>query len=87
MSRFHEVRVPLNTATLAMQNLEGEGVFKNIGPDMKEMVSGLVSRYVDFSCYWYLLLIGVHSLMMMQKVGFFSKSDQMKCLPRQIERS
>jgi signal transduction histidine kinase len=39
---FHEVRVPLNTALLAVQNLEGENVFKHIQADQNEMVHGLV---------------------------------------------
>ncbi|ORY21896.1 hypothetical protein BCR39DRAFT_488115 [Naematelia encephala] len=38
---FHEVRVPLNTALLAVQNLEGEEVFKGLDPDQAEMVHGL----------------------------------------------
>lgn len=38
---FHEVRVPLNTALLAVQNLEGEGVFKDCAADDAEMVHGL----------------------------------------------
>jgi signal transduction histidine kinase len=38
---FHEVRVPLNTATLAVQNLQGDGVFDHIPEDQKEMVHGL----------------------------------------------
>lgn len=42
MSVFHEVRVPLNTALLAVQNLEGENVFKHIQADQNEMVHGLV---------------------------------------------
>lgn len=40
---FHEVRVPLNTAMLAVQNLEGEGVFKNLDEDRGTMVHGLTS--------------------------------------------
>jgi signal transduction histidine kinase len=39
---FHEVRVPLNTALLAVQNLEGENVFKHIQADQNEMVHGLM---------------------------------------------
>ncbi|KAL1406736.1 hypothetical protein Q8F55_006140 [Vanrija albida] len=39
---FHEVRVPLNTALLAVQNLEGEGVFKNLSEDHSEMIYGLM---------------------------------------------
>lgn len=39
---FHEVRVPLNTALLAVQNLEGEDVFKGLQEDQKEMVHGLM---------------------------------------------
>ena len=39
---FHEVRVPLNTALLAVQNLEGENVFKGLPGDQSEMVHGLM---------------------------------------------
>ncbi|EIW70916.1 hypothetical protein TREMEDRAFT_73601 [Tremella mesenterica DSM 1558] len=39
---FHEVRVPLNTALLAVQNLEGEGVFKRVDNEQAEMVHGLM---------------------------------------------
>lgn len=39
---FHEVRVPLNTALLAAQNLDGEGVFEDIDPDQRDMVHGLM---------------------------------------------
>lgn len=39
---FHEVRVPLNTALLAVQNLEGEDVFKGLQEDQAEMVHGLM---------------------------------------------
>jgi len=39
---FHEVRVPLNTALLAVQNLEGELVFKGLHDDQEEMVHGLI---------------------------------------------
>nr|XP_018263320.1 two-component system sensor protein [Kwoniella dejecticola CBS 10117]OBR85478.1 two-component system sensor protein [Kwoniella dejecticola CBS 10117] len=39
---FHEVRVPLNTALLAVQNLEGENVFKGLEDDQSEMVHGLM---------------------------------------------
>ncbi|WVQ67940.1 uncharacterized protein L199_006145 [Kwoniella botswanensis] len=39
---FHEVRVPLNTALLAVQNLEGENVFKGLAEDQSEMVHGLM---------------------------------------------
>ena len=42
MSVFHEVRVPLNTALLAVQNLEGEEVFKGLPGDQGEMVHGLM---------------------------------------------
>ncbi|KAL7421501.1 hypothetical protein Q5752_003270 [Cryptotrichosporon argae] len=38
---FHEVRVPLNTALLAVQNLDGEDVFKGLEADQAEMVHGL----------------------------------------------
>lgn len=40
---FHEVRVPLNTAMLAVQNLDGEGVFKPLDEDQGIMVHGLTS--------------------------------------------
>ncbi|KAL1406702.1 hypothetical protein Q8F55_008408 [Vanrija albida] len=40
---FHEVRVPLNTALLAVQNLRGEGVFHNLHEDKSDMVHGLSS--------------------------------------------
>ncbi|WOO84252.1 Histidine kinase 2 [Vanrija pseudolonga] len=40
---FHEVRVPLNTALLAVQNLRGEGVFHNLNEDKSDMVHGLSS--------------------------------------------
>jgi signal transduction histidine kinase len=39
---FHEVRVPLNTALLAVQNLEGENVFRQVQAEQGEMVHGLV---------------------------------------------
>lgn len=39
---FHEVRVPLNTALLAVQNLEGEQVFKGLQEEQAEMAHGLV---------------------------------------------
>lgn len=38
---FHEVRVPLNTALLAVQNLEGEHAFRHLPADQEEMVAGL----------------------------------------------
>lgn len=38
---FHEVRVPLNTALLSVQNLEGESLFDGFSDDQKEMVHGL----------------------------------------------
>ncbi|TPX59311.1 hypothetical protein SpCBS45565_g07769 [Spizellomyces sp. 'palustris'] len=38
---FHEVRVPLNSALLAIQNLAGEGVFKYCDRDQREMVDAL----------------------------------------------
>ncbi|ORX38326.1 hypothetical protein BD324DRAFT_649702 [Kockovaella imperatae] len=38
---FHEVRVPLNTALLSVQNLEGENLFDDFSLDQKEMVEGL----------------------------------------------
>ncbi|WVQ82274.1 hypothetical protein IAT38_004402 [Cryptococcus sp. DSM 104549] len=40
---FHEVRVPLNTALLAVQNLQGEKVFEGVHTEQSEMVDGLVS--------------------------------------------
>lgn len=39
---FHEVRVPLNTALLALQNLDGEDVFKDLDNDQAIMVNGLM---------------------------------------------
>lgn len=39
---FHEVRVPLNTALLAVQNLDGEEVFKGLDGEQGEMVHGLM---------------------------------------------
>ena len=36
------MRVPLNTALLAVQNLEGENVFKGLDTDQGEMVHGLM---------------------------------------------
>lgn len=39
---FHEVRVPLNTALLALQNLDGEDVFKDLDKDQAIMVNGLM---------------------------------------------
>lgn len=41
-SVFHEVRVPLNTALLAVQMLDEEGVFEALGKDSAEMVHGLM---------------------------------------------
>ncbi|KAI8818178.1 uncharacterized protein EV422DRAFT_538970 [Fimicolochytrium jonesii] len=38
---FHEVRVPLNTALLAVQALAGEGVFNNCDSSQKEIVEAL----------------------------------------------
>ncbi|KAJ9096383.1 hypothetical protein QFC21_005205 [Naganishia friedmannii] len=38
---FHEVRVPLNTALLALQNLQGEEVFGHCDHEQTEMVEGL----------------------------------------------
>lgn len=40
---FHEVRVPLNTSLLALQNLVGEEVFKDIGEEQVELVDVLQS--------------------------------------------
>lgn len=39
---FHEVRVPLNTALLALQNLDGEDVFRDLNEDQAIMVNGLM---------------------------------------------
>lgn len=39
---FHEVRVPLNTALLALQNLDGEDVFRDLDKDQAIMVNGLM---------------------------------------------
>ena len=36
-----EVRVPLNTALLAVQNLENEGVYDTVDQDQRDMVDGL----------------------------------------------
>ena len=36
-----EVRVPLNTALLAVQNLENEGVYDTVDKDQRDMVDGL----------------------------------------------
>lgn len=38
---FHEVRVPLNTALLSVQNLVGEEVFKDVGEEHVELVDVL----------------------------------------------
>jgi signal transduction histidine kinase len=40
---FHEVRVPLNTAMLAVQNLKGEGVFRRLDQEEGIMMHGLTS--------------------------------------------
>lgn len=40
---FHEVRVPLNTATLAVQNLHSDGVFDRLDHDDDAMYHGLIS--------------------------------------------
>jgi osomolarity two-component system sensor histidine kinase SLN1 len=40
---FHEVRVPLNTALLSVQNLEADNVFRNLPPEQEECVLGLSS--------------------------------------------
>jgi signal transduction histidine kinase len=40
---FHEVRVPLNTALLSVQNLEADDVFRNLPPSQEECVLGLSS--------------------------------------------
>jgi len=39
---FHEVRVPLNTALLAAQNLEAEGLFESLSVDHRDMIDGLM---------------------------------------------
>lgn len=41
LSFFSEVRVPLNTALLAVQNLENEGVYDTVEKDQRDMVDGL----------------------------------------------
>lgn len=38
---FHEVRVPLNTARLALTNLDGESAFKDMSDDHKDLILGL----------------------------------------------
>ncbi|KAI9099753.1 hypothetical protein DFS34DRAFT_579201, partial [Phlyctochytrium arcticum] len=38
---FHEVRVPLNSALLAIQNLAGEGIFVSCDREQREMVDAL----------------------------------------------
>jgi hypothetical protein len=38
---YSEVRVPLNTALLAVQNLENEGVYDAVDKDQRDMVDGL----------------------------------------------
>ena len=40
---FHEVRVPLNTALLSVQNLEADDVFRNLPESQEECVLGLSS--------------------------------------------
>lgn len=40
---FHEVRVPLNTATLAVQNLQADRIFEDLDEDDKIMYHGLIS--------------------------------------------
>lgn len=36
------MRVPLNTALLSIQNLEGEGVFEELEEEQNDMVYGLM---------------------------------------------
>ncbi|KAJ3146615.1 HisKA [Geranomyces variabilis] len=38
---FHEVRVPLNAASLAVQNLEAEGLFETCSQDQRDVVDAL----------------------------------------------
>ncbi|KAJ3160001.1 hypothetical protein HDU86_001266 [Geranomyces michiganensis] len=38
---FHEVRVPLNAASLAVQNLEAEGLFQTCSQDQRDVVDAL----------------------------------------------
>lgn len=38
---FHEVRVPLNTARLALSNLDAEGAFSTLPQDQRELLVGL----------------------------------------------
>lgn len=38
---FHEVRVPLNTARLALANLDAEGAFGELKNDQRELIVGL----------------------------------------------
>lgn len=38
---FHEVRVPLNTARLALTNLDGESAFQDMSDDHKDLILGL----------------------------------------------
>jgi osomolarity two-component system sensor histidine kinase SLN1 len=40
---FHEVRVPLNTALLSVQNLEADDVFRDLPESQEECVLGLSS--------------------------------------------
>lgn len=41
VNTYSEVRVPLNTALLAVQNLENEGVYDAVDKDQRDMVDGL----------------------------------------------
>jgi hypothetical protein len=41
LSVFHEIRLPLNTALLAVQALEQEGATKNLNLEHANMVQGL----------------------------------------------
>lgn len=38
---FHEVRVPLNTARLAVTNLDSEGAFAQMHADQQDLILGL----------------------------------------------
>lgn len=41
MPVFHEVRVPLNTARLALANLDAEGAFAHTKHDQRDLLVGL----------------------------------------------
>ena len=38
---FHEVRVPLNTLALGLDNIEKEGIFDNLSEDQKDVLSAV----------------------------------------------